>query len=151
MGLLKKDLTMDVDIFKSSPAGKLIRGPSGYFAFVPNPLPPKLEWDENLVSVKSRADIALGTLSGIGETLPNPHLLIYPFIRREAVLSSRIEGTQTSLSDLLLFEATQVEKRGDVREVQNYVRAMEYGLKRLSELPLSLRFIREWHDVLMEG
>ncbi|MBI4267588.1 MAG: Fic family protein, partial [Chloroflexi bacterium] len=74
-----------------------------------------------------------------------------PFIRREAVLSSRIEGTQSSLSDLLLFEATQVEKRGDVREVQNYVRAMEYGLKRLNELPLSLRFIRELHGVLMEG
>jgi Fic family protein len=99
----------------------------------------------------SEADIALGTLSGLGETLPNPHLLIYPFIRREAVLSSRIEGTQSSLSDLLLFEATQVEKRGDVREVQNYVRAMEYGLKRLNEMPLSLRFIRELHGVLMEG
>jgi Fic family protein len=99
----------------------------------------------------SKADIALGTLSGMGETLPNPHLLIYPFIRREAVLSSRIEGTQSSLSDLMLFEATQVEKRGDVREVQNYVRATEYGLKRLNELPLSLRFIRELHGVLMEG
>jgi len=142
---------MDVDIFKSSPAGKLIRAPGGYLAFVPNPLPPKLEWDENLVSVKSRADIALGTLSGIGETLPNPRLLIYPFIRREAVLSSRIEGTQSSLSDLLLFEATQVEKQRDVREVQNYVRAMEYGLKRLNELPLSLRFVRELHGILTEG
>lgn len=99
----------------------------------------------------SKADIALGTLSGLGENLPNPHLLIYPFIRREAILSSRIEGTQSSLSDLLLFEATQVEKPGDVREVQNYVRAMEYGLKRLDELPLSLRFIRELHEILMEG
>jgi Fic family protein len=77
-------------------------------------------------------------------------LLIYPFIRREAVLSSRIEGTQSSLSDLLLFEATQVEKQRDVKEVQNYVRAMEYGLKRLNELPLSLRFIRELHGILME-
>ena len=67
------------------------------------------------------------------------------------MLSSRIEGTQSSLSDLLLFEATQVEKRGDVKEVQNYVRAMEYGLKRLNELPLSLRFIRELHGILMEG
>jgi Fic family protein len=67
------------------------------------------------------------------------------------VLSSRIEGTQSSLSDLLLFEATQVEKQRDVKEVQNYVRAMEYGLKRLDELPLSLRFIRELHGILMEG
>ncbi len=142
---------MDTALFKKSPSGKLVRATGGYWAFVPGPLPPKLEWDDALVSVMSKADIALGTLSGLGETLPNPHLLIYPFIRREAVLSSRIEGTQSSLSDLLLFEATQVEKRGDVREVQNYVRAMEYGLKRLNELPLSLRFIRELHGILMEG
>lgn len=142
---------MDTALFKKSPSGRLVRATGGYWAFVPGPLPPKLEWDDALVSVMSKADIALGTLSGLGETLPNPHLLIYPFIRREAVLSSRIEGTQSSLSDLLLFEATQVEKRGDVREVQNYVRAMEYGLKRLNELPLSLRFIRELHGILMEG
>ena len=142
---------MDTALFKKSPSGNLIKATGGYWAFVPGPLPPKLEWDDTLVSVMSRADIALGTLSGLGETLPNPHLLIYPFIRREAVLSSRIEGTQSSLSDLLLFEATQVEKQSDVREVQNYVSAIEYGLKRLNELPLSLRFIRELHGVLMEG
>ncbi|MBN2187615.1 MAG: Fic family protein [Dehalococcoidia bacterium] len=142
---------MDTALFKKSPSGKLVRATGGYWAFVPGSLPPKLEWDGALVTAMSKADIALGTLSGLGETLPNPHLLIYPFIRREAVLSSRIEGTQSSLSDLLLFEATQVEKRGDVREVQNYVSAMEYGLKRLNELPLSLRFIRELHSVLMEG
>lgn len=142
---------MDTALFEKSPSGKLVRGTGGYSAFVPNPLPPKFEWDDALISVMSRADIALGTLSGVGETLANPHLLIYPFIRREAVLSSRIEGTQSSLSDLLLFEATQVEKRGDVREVQNYVRAMEYGLNRLATLPLSLRFVRELHRILMEG
>jgi Fic family protein len=142
---------MDVELYKKSPAGKLVQANGGYRAFVPNPLPPKLKWDTALVSRLSRADLAVGTLSGLGETLPNPHLLIYPFIRREAVLSSRIEGTQSSLSDLLLFEATQVEKQRDVREVQNYVRAMEYGLKRLNELPLSLRFIRELHGILMEG
>jgi Fic family protein len=142
---------MDIGLFKNSPSGKLVRATGGYRAFVPNPLPPRLDWDDDLVSILSKADIALGTLSGLGETLPNPHLLIYPFIRREAVLSSRIEGTQSSLSDLLLFEATQVEKRGDVKEVQNYVRAMEYGLKRLNDLPLSLRFIRELHGVLMAG
>jgi Fic family protein len=142
---------MDTMLFKNSPSGKLIRATGGCRAFVPNPLPPRLDWDDDLVSILSKADIALGTLSGLGETLSNPHLLIYPFIRREAVLSSRIEGTQSSLSDLLLFEATRVEKRGDVKEVQNYVRAMEYGLNRLNELPLSLRFIRELHGVLMEG
>jgi len=142
---------MDTALFRKSPSGKLVRATGGYWAFVPGPLPAKLEWDDALVSLMSKADIALGTLSGLGVTLPNPHLLIYPFIRKEAVLSSRIEGTQSSLSDLLLFEATQVEKRGDVKEVQNYVRAMEYGLKRLNELPLGLRFIRELHGVLMEG
>lgn len=142
---------MDTALFKNSPSGKLVRAAGGYWAFVPNSLPSTIEWDTALVSQVSRADLAVGTLSGLGETLPNPHLLIYPFIRREAVLSSRIEGTQSSLSDLLLFEATQIEKQRDVREVQNYVRAMEYGLKRLNELPLSLRFIRELHGILMEG
>ncbi len=142
---------MNAELFKNSPSGKLIRATGGYGAFVPNPLPPKLDWDDALVSLVSNADIAVGTLSGLGETLPNPHLLIYPFIRREAVLSSRIEGTQSSLSDLLLFEATKVEKQRDVKEVQNYVHAMEYGLRRLDELPLSLRFIRELHGILMEG
>ena len=142
---------MDTTLFRNSPSGKLVRVTGGYWAFVPNALPPAIEWDTELVSQVSKADLAVGTLSGLGETLPNPHLLIYPFIRREAVLSSRIEGTQSSLSDLLLFEATQVEKQRDVKEVQNYVRAMEYGLKRLDELPLSLRFIRELHGILMEG
>jgi len=142
---------MDTALFKNSPSGKLVRATGGYWAFVPNALPPAIQWDTELVSQVSRADLAVGTLSGLGETLPNPHLLIYPFIRREAVLSSRIEGTQSSLSDLLLFEATQVEKQRDVKEVQNYARAMEYGLKRLAELPLSLRFIRELHSILMEG
>ena len=142
---------MDAALFRNSPSGKLVRVTGGYWAFVPNALPPAIEWDTELVSQVSKADLAAGTLSGLGETLPNPHLLIYPFIRREAVLSSRIEGTQSSLSDLLLFEATQVEKQRDVKEVQNYVHAMEYGLKRLDELPLSLRFIRELHGILMEG
>ncbi len=142
---------MDIALFQNSPSGRLVRAVDGYWAFVPNPLPPQLDWDNPLVSLVSPADLALGTLSGLGEALPNPHLLIYPFIRREAVLSSRIEGTQSSLSDLLLFEATRVEKQRDVREVQNYVLAVEYGLKRLSELPLSLRLIRELHGILMKG
>ena len=141
---------METSLFQNSPSGKLIRAVGGYWAFIPHPLPPKLEWDNSLVSLISKADLALGTLSGLGENLPNPHLLIYPFIRREAVLSSRIEGTQSSLSDLLLFEATKLEKQRDVKEVQNYVHAIEYGLKRLEELPLSLRLIRELHNILME-
>lgn len=142
---------MDTALFRKSPSGRLVRAIEGYRAFVPNALPPKLDWSDALVSLTSKADIALGTLSGLGENLPNPHLLIYPFVRKEAVLSSRIEGTQSSLSDLLLFEATKAEKQRDVKEVQNYVHAIEYGLKRLEELPLSLRLIRELHAILMEG
>src|SRR4030042_1534635 len=142
---------MDTALFRNSPSAKLVRAAGGIWAFVPNALPPAIEWDTELASQMSRADLAVGTLSGLGERLPNPHLLIYPFIRREAVLSSRIEGTESSLSDLLLFEATRVEKQRDVKEVQNYVRAMEHGLKRLNELPLGLRFIRELHGILMEG
>ena len=142
---------MDTALFRKSPSGRLVRAVDGYWAFVPSALPPKLDWTDALVSLTSKADIALGTLSGLGENLPNPHLLIYPFVRKEAVLSSRIEGTQSSLSDLLLFEATKAEKQKDVKEVQNYVHAIEYGLKRLEELPLSLRLIRELHAILMEG
>src|SRR4030042_4557560 len=110
---------MDIALFRNSPSGRFARAAGGYWSFVPNPLPPKLEWDNALVSLVSRAGIAVGTLSGLGETLPNPHLLIYPFIRREAVLSSRIEGTRASLSDLLLFEATKIEKTRDEKAVQN--------------------------------
>jgi Fic family protein len=105
-----------------------------------------------MVSLLSRADRALGELSGIGRALPNPHLLILPFARREAVLSSRIEGTQASLSDLYAFEAApRAEETGDVREVVNYVRALEFGLSRLKDLPVSLRLIREIHERLMRG
>jgi Fic family protein len=116
----------------------------------------ELTW--GLANALSEADRALAELAGTARNLPNPHLLIGPFIRREAVLSSRIEGTEASLSDLFYFEAgAPGSPRGfrglaaDVREVANYVRAMEYGLKRLRDLPLSLRLIREIHGKLMEG
>ena len=139
--------------FKKDKAGKIIKAPRGYWAFVPNSLPPALRLTWELVSENSTADRALSELAGVARTLPNPHLLINPFIRREAVLSSRIEGTQASLSDLLFFEASgQKEPHPpDVREVSNYVKALEYGLKRLEKLPVSLRLIREMHQHLMEG
>lgn len=141
---------MDAESFKNSRSGKLLRTPQGYWSFIPNPLPPKLTWSEGLIFLLSEAERSLGSLEGIGQTLPNPHLLITPFIHKEAVLSSRIEGTQSSLSDLYCFEATG-EERGDVLEVANYIRALEYGLNRLETLPLSLRLIREIHQILMEG
>lgn len=144
---------MDPVEFRSSPSGKVIRTPNGYWAFVPHPLPPSVEYDAETVALLSDADRGLGNLAGIGQLLPNPHLLIAPYIRREAVLSSRIEGTQASLSDLLFFEAAEEEppRAPDVQEVRNYVRAMEYGVARLAKLPLSLRLVREIHARLMRG
>lgn len=132
---------------------KIGEGDASYLACVPTPLPPQLEWGQSTVQLLSAADRALGRLAGVGQTLLNPHLLIGPFTRREAVLSSRIEGTQASLSDLLLFEANPDADQAapDVQEVANYVRAMEHGLERRKTLPMSLRLIREMHKKLMRG
>lgn len=125
----------------------------GYWAFIPNPLPPNINYDKKLTPLLSEADRLLGELSGTGRLLPNPYLLIAPYIRREAVSSSRIEGTQASLNDLFFFEAEEQAKPKipDVREVRNYVRAMEYGIDRLKKLPVSVRLVREIHRILMEG
>lgn len=128
--------------------------PQGYTAFIPAPPPPKLTYDAELTLALSRADAALSELSGLGRHLPNPHLLIAPYVRREAVLSSRIEGTQASLSDILLDEMNADIPHGDeadVREVRNHVTALEYGVRRLKTLPLSLRLVRELHEKLMHG
>ena len=142
--------------FKSVNAGKVIKHHTGYHAFVPAPLPPKVTFDQDLVLSLSRADAALSELSGLGRMLPNPHVLIDPLVRREAVLSSRIEGTQASLSEVLLDEATPTPaaksgKVDDLREVHNYVAALNHGIARLKELPLSLRLVRELHSKLMTG
>lgn len=142
---------MDEREFRDSASGRVVRTPQGYPAFVPNPLPPELELG-NLVGEIADASLAVGQLAGLGEMLPNPYLLIRPFLRREAVASSRIEGTQASLSDLFFFEARpQTESHGDVREVSNYVQALEYALDRIKTLPMSLRLVREMHATLMEG
>lgn len=135
------------------PAGRLVRCPEGYSAFVPDPLPPTLTWSPRLVGALSAADRAVGRLAGEGGRLPNPHLLIRPFLRREAVLSSRIEGTQATLGELLQAEAGAAVARNpaDLREVANYVAALEHGIDRLRTLPLSLRLVRELHAHLMEG
>jgi Fic family protein len=145
---------MNPEAFRDSPAGRIVRSVEGeYWAFVPNSLPPKLAWTPSLVAALSDADRALGELSGLGRSIPNPHLLMIPFVRREAVLSSRIEGTQASLSDLYAYEAARLplEQTPDVREVYNYVQALEYGLGRLQTFPLTLRLIREIHEHLMTG
>lgn len=145
---------MNPNDFRAPQAGKVIRTSSGYHAFIPAPLPPGIHYDPNLVLALSRADTALSELSGLGRLLPNPHLLINPYMRREAVLSSRIEGTKADLSDLWLDEVDiGIPDRdvADIREVRNYITALEYGIQRLYELPLSQRLTREIHARLMQG
>ncbi|QAU24921.1 Fic family protein [Dyella sp. M7H15-1] len=147
---------MDATDFQAPQAGTVVRTPQGYPAFHPAPLPPDLPafgFGDPLALALSRADTALSELSGLGRQLPNPHLLIAPYLRREAVLSSRIEGTQATLEDLLADEAGQHPQApvNDVLEVRNYVSALEYGIQRLDTLPLSLRLVRELHEKLMDG
>ena len=145
---------MNPEAFAAPEAGRLVRSPRGYFAFVPAPQPPEIRYDAELVLALSRADSSLSELSGLGRLLPNPHLLIAPYVRKEAVLSSKIEGTTTDLSELLQDEAgAELLDRDpdDVREVRNYVRALEYGVTRLKKLPLSLRLVCELHERLMRG
>jgi Fic family protein len=132
-------------------------GPEPFFCFVPKPLPPDPPVDflnEELQDRMERANRALGRLDGVTPLLPNPGVFLYTYIRKEAVLSSQIEGTQSSLSDLLLFENAEAPgvPVGDVEEVSNYVKAMEHGLNRLrKDLPLSLRLIKEIHKILLHN
>lgn len=149
---------MDPTRYSTESAGGLAeinRGDLQAAAFVPNPLPPEITWSPPLIRALSDAERALGELAGLGRNLPNPRLLIRPFMNREAVLSSRIEGTQADVADVYAYESGQATLPGspasDVREVVNYVRALEFGLDRLSKLPLSLRLIREVHAHLMDG
>jgi Fic family protein len=132
-------------------AGRTVPLEGGAAAFVPEPLPPAIDWSDELVAALSTADRAIARLAGEAGRLPNPHLLIRPFIRREAVLSSRIEGTRTGLEELLAAEAGAGPTGGasDLAEVANYVAALEYGVERLQTLPLSLRLVRELHARLM--
>lgn len=140
---------------RKSRAGTHVKQLSGYRAFIPRPLPPNpsINLTENLQTVLSEADRNLGRLDGAVVTLPNADLFVYMYVRKEAVLSSQIEGTQSSLQDLLAAEAdilTDTQPK-DVDEVINYVNAMNYGLKKLSKLPVSIRLIREIHGKLLSG
>jgi Fic family protein len=136
-------------------AGRYVQQPSGYQAFIPNVLPPEpqIEMDDEMWTLLSQADRALGRLDGAMEILPDPDLFLFMYLRKEAVLSSQIEGTEASLLDVLKFEAEALEPDApkDVGEVVNYVAAINYGLARLQELPLSLRLIREIHAQLLSG
>ena len=136
-------------------AGTFQTQPSGYRAFVPAPLPPDppLAIGDELQTLLSTADRALGRLDGSIQTLPDPDLFVLMYVRKEAVLSSQIEGTQSSLNDLLRAEARIMDpnRPTDVKEVSNYVAALNYGLERLDALPISVRLIREIHERLLHG
>ncbi|MCE5276751.1 MAG: Fic family protein [Planctomycetaceae bacterium] len=133
--------------------GRYVRCAGGVRAFIPAPLPPEIIWTPKLLRALSEADRLIGQLAGEGRSLPNPHLLMRPFIKREAVLSSRIEGTQATLGELLAADAGAVVGRSpeDLREVGNYVVALDHGIKMLKKLPLSLRLVKEIHAKLMQG
>lgn len=137
----------------SERTGVLRRQPGGFDAFIPKPFPPNdLELD-HLGDLLERATLSLGRLVGSAEILPDPDLFVFMYVRREAVLSTQIEGTEASLVDLLEYEAQaeQAERRVDIREIANYIDALLFGLERVEELPLSLRLIREIHERLMTG
>jgi Fic family protein len=152
---------MNLEQFRGTTSGRVIKsgqGDAAYYASIPNPLPPQLPFDAELVRTLSDADRALGELAGLARMLPNPQLLIDPFLRREAVLSSRIEGTQADIKDVYAYEAQlplldsgSKSLDSDVHEVSNYVHALRYGLKRIETLPVSLRLIRELHEKLLKG
>lgn len=136
-------------------AGRYVSQPTGYRAFIPNPLPerPPIRMDEDMQVLLSGADRAIGRLDAVTKLLPNPDMFVGMYVRKEAVYSSQIEGTQASLTDLLEYEA-EVARRGentDIKEIVNYIDAMNYGLTRITEFPLSLRLFREIHERLLEG
>lgn len=136
-------------------AGRFIKQVEGYKAFIPAPLPPEppLAFDPEMLRLLSEADHGVGQLDGVASILPNPEFFVAMYVRHEAVLSSQIEGTQSTLEDILEYEigAGGAEQPKDVEEVVNYVSAMNHGLARLDTLPLSLRLIREIHEKLMTG
>lgn len=153
---------MKPEQYQQSDSGQIVGGRQDgvdYWAFVPHPLPPNLPLDTALLYTFAEASHNLGMLAGVGRKLPNPQLLIEPFVRREAVLSSRIEGTQSEIADLYAYEAGQLylpgmrpaPPQGDVQEVLNYIDALNYGLERVKSLPVSRRLFCELHEHLMQG
>lgn len=137
---------------KNNRAGTFFKEPSGYYSFVPKKLPPDppIKIDSEMLGLLSKADRMLGRLDGVTTILPDPGLFVAMYVRKEAVLSSQIEGTQASLTDILEIDETTGREK-DVDEVVNYVHAMNYGLKHLKELPLSLRLIKDIHAVLLQN
>jgi cell filamentation protein, protein adenylyltransferase len=145
---------MKITDFRENTPGKVVKTIDGYYAYIPDPLPPQLEWSNKLLSRLVSAERSMARLEEVGRAFPVPYIVARPFVRREAVLSSQIEGTRTTFQELLTFEAQQLGLFGELQdrqEVHNYVRALDYGLECLDSLPVSVRLIREIHGVLMEG
>jgi Fic family protein len=144
---------MDPRTFSTGKGGRVIKHPSGYWAYLPNALPRELSYSSEVGAILSVADRRIGTLDGLCYRLPNAYQLSGAYVAREATLSSRIEGTQSTASDLYLFEIEPeaAQRPADVQEVANYVTALNYALLRKDELPVSLRLIREVHARLMRG
>lgn len=144
---------MDPTRFVAPQVGRVVRTPGrhGYHAFVPTAIDREPELRPRTVLLLSEADDALGRLAGAGRLLPNPHLLVDAYLTREALASSRIEGTQASLSEVFQAAAGSARRSDDVEEVENYVQALSRGLTRLEVLPVCLRLIREVHALLLEG
>jgi Fic family protein len=146
---------MRPDAFTSTERGRVRKAPEGYWAFYPAEVPRRLQLSDEVIKLLDEATGAVHRLGGVGRLIPNPHLLIGPHLRLEAVLSSRIEGTKTDVSELLRFEAGQVppgEAADDATEVRNYIVAMEHGLARVRDgFPLSIRLFREMHERLLQG
>lgn len=134
-------------------AGTYVDQLKGYKAFMPSPLPPNpsILQDEELTYLLSQANLSLGKLSGLASIISDPDLFVYLYVRKEALLSSQIEGTQCSLEDILNPNTEGESSKHDIEDVSNYVKAMNQGLKRLSELPVSTRLIKEIHSMLMDG
>lgn len=144
---------IDADRYATTPFGapRRVPGRHGYTAYFPTPIPRSLEISSANQLLVADAEAALGRLAGAGRLLPTPHLLVQPYLRREAVASARIEGTQASLADVFDVEADDRPPGPDVEEVVNYVLAMEHGLSRLADLPFSLRLLREIHADVLAG
>lgn len=145
---------MDPDRFISTAMGRVVQasGRLGFSYFQPEPIPRGVDFDSRTVAALSAADNALGRLAGAGRHLPNPHLMARPYVFQEAVSSSRIEGTQTSLSEVLRAAAAGTSAPdSEVREVENYVQAMEQGLDLLTDLPVCGRLVKRMHAVLLQG
>src|SRR5687768_13882290 len=141
------------DEFSVQSPGELVDIGNGNIAFLPAPLPPKIEYNDELVNSLSEATLEIGELKGTLQQLANPYLLLRPFQLREAIASSQIEGTQAELQQLLLFEAAEAppEPSSDLKEVSNYAKALTYAVNQPPDRDVSVSLIREIHQMLLEG